>query len=586
MFAADAGEDGSNATDPPSKPEAGSDGSVADAGVDVDAAPTLHCSSDLHQILDQNDDVVTTCPPDQGCAGNQCIPACDAAAQSGNGIGCAYYVSPPDAIPEAGGGCFAAFVVNTWATPVKLTVERDGQTLDVDGMTRLPKGSGAGTTYEPLVNGEIPANDVALVFLSRFGNATSNCPGGVTPGYTSDFSNVRGTGIGAAFHITATGPIAAYDIYPYGGGSSAASGATLLYPTSAWGTNYVGVNAYRQTAVVPGGQNFLQVVAEDDATEVKILPIMSIAGGPGVSAVPANTTGVFQLNRGQILQFTQDGELTGSAIEANKPIGVFGGASALNIDVSAVAADVAHQQLPPVRAWGSRYVGVRYRNRFDGVEETPPWRIVGAVDGTTLTYEPSAPPGAPTSIDEGQVLEFSAAGPFVVKSQDDKHPFYVSAHMTGCGTVHSSDDCRGDPEFVNVVSPEQYLKAYVFFTDPTYPETDLVIVRQKSAGGFSDVTLDCAGALTGWQPVGTAGDFEYTRFDLVRGNFEAQGACNNGRHEISSAGLFGVTVWGWGSAATGGNFGGTNFTQAVSYAYPAGGGLKTVNTVVVPTTPH
>ena len=157
----------------------------------------------------------------------------------------------------------------------------------------------------------------------------------------------------------------------------------------------------------------------------------------------------------------------------------------------------------------------------------------------------------------------------------------MSAHMTGFQTLNpGGGDNRGDPEFVNVIPPEQYLSSYVFFTDPTYPETNLVVVRRKVGGSFSDVTLDCAGALSGWQPLGGSGDLEFTRVDLVRGNFEKQGSCDNGRHEMKSDAPFGVTVWGWGSAASTGFF-----SQAVSYAYPAGYSVKPVNTVVVPTEP-
>ena len=43
--------------------------------------------------------------------------------------------------------------------------------------------------------------------------------------------------------------------------------------------------------------------------------------------------------------------------------------------------------------------------------------------------------------------------------------------------------------------PEQYLQQYVFFTDPTYPETNLVVVRARGTDGqFHDVNLDCGGA--------------------------------------------------------------------------------------------
>src|SRR6202034_1936191 len=135
-----------------------------------------------------------------------------------------------------------------------------------------------------------------------------------------------------------------------------------------------------------------------------------------------------------------------------------GGHTGLNIGTDDCCADIAHQQIPPVRALGSEYVGVRYRNRYDGQEESPPWRIIGAADGTVLTWEPSAPSGAPTTLSLGQVTEFATNGPFVVTSQDSSHPFYVAAHMTGAAEFDPSQqdaggvaDGRGDAEFVNVI---------------------------------------------------------------------------------------------------------------------------------------
>jgi hypothetical protein len=118
-----------------------------------------------------------------------------------------------------------------------------------------------------------------------------------------------------------------------------------------------------------------------------------------------------------------------------------------------------------------------------------------------------------------------------------------------------------------------------------------VVTRSKAGGAFADVTLDClTGPLSGWQPAGSSGEFEYTRVDLSRGNFAKQAGCDNGRHEMKSTAPFGLTVWGWGSAATGGGLGpggGSGFySQAVSYAYPAGAGVKPVNTVVVSAGPR
>jgi len=259
-------------------------------------------------------------------------------------------------------------------------------------------------------------------------------------------------------------------------------------------------------------------------------------------------------------------------------------------------------------------VAVRYRNR-GSTEEVVPWRIVGAVDGTQLTYDPPQP-GAPTSIDAQRWLEFDEPGPFVVRSQDGSHPFYLAAYMTGgCGAPFVSDGgtpfCPGitngplkgfgDPEFLNVVPPVQYLPSYTFFTDPTYPETNLVVVRVRDpqTGGMPDVTLDCAGVLGGWQPVGSTGNYEMTRTDLSTGNFQGNGGCNNGVHTISATlpgatgsppptPLIGVTIWGWGNDVTfptdnsDEDEANPSFTRWVSYGYPAGANFKPLNTAVLP----
>jgi hypothetical protein len=310
----------------------------------------------------------------------------------------------------------------------------------------------------------------------------------------------------------------------------------------------------------------------------------------GVAAATHGMPAMYTLGKGQVLQFTQANSLAGSAVLADKPIGAWGGQQSFGLE--ACCDETGHQQIPPVKSLGSEYVLVKYRDRYDNHVESPPWRLMGAVDGTVLTWEPSVPMGAPTTLSLGQIVKFDGAGPYVVRSQDGQHPFYVSAHMTGGGLYdpqtadpNAMADGRGDAEFVNVVPPGEYMSQYVFFADPTYPETDLVVVRVKGSKGFADVNLDCAGALTGWMPAGTSGRYEYTHIDLVRHNFAPQGKCDNGRHQIQSKYPFGVTVWGWGSAETGPGttpLGGSGFySQYVSYAYPAGAGLQPINTVVV-----
>jgi IgGFc binding protein len=197
--------------------------------------------------------------------------------------------------------------------------------------------------------------------------------------------------------------------------------------------------------------------------------------------------------------------------------------------------------------------------------EVMPYRIVAARDGTLLDYDPAVPAGAPTVMNAGEVVTFRAGtgDAFVVRTQDAEHPIYLAAYMTGSngdGRTAKSYGGRGDPEFVNVVAAGQYLSSYSFYADPTYPETSLVVVRAKSRGEFEDVWLECAGNLPEWKPVGTRGDYEYTRVDLARqggpGDSFGTSVCRNGLQRMKSEGPFTATLWGWGAAA--------------SYAYPGG----------------
>ena len=548
---------------------------VFDAPVDVELsgdACTTHCSPDLHEVLDCHGNVLQTCAADQGCNGTGCSEACLAAQANQSTVGCEFYTIDPDVIDMGQGACFAAFVANTWTTPVTLAVDRNATTFDPAAIARVPSGSGKSLAYGPLPNGVIAPGDVAILFLARFGDKVTSCPAGITPAVTAVDAAVHGTGRGHAFHITATAPVVAYSIFPYGGGESALTTATLLLPSSPLATNFVAVAPFDKDLLVSEAARSLAIVGTQAGTAVTITPTHAIAPGPGVDGAQAGVPTTYTVGAGEELQFTQDDDLGGSVIQSSQPIMVYAGATCMNIGVSDFSCDVAHQQLPPVRALGSEYAAVRYRNRY-AVDEVVPWRMMGFVDGTSLTFDPPIA-GAPATLAKGQAAMFWTSTPFVVRSQDAAHPFYVSGHMTGWQSPMAGGNLeRGDPEFVNVVPARQYLATYTFFTDPTYPETDLVVVRRRNAqNAFDDVTLDCAGTLTGWQTIGSSA-YQFTRVDLVRGTFVPQGKCDNGRHVMSSASPFGLTVWGWGNEDTS--------TIAVSYAYPAGESIAPINDVVV-----
>ncbi len=543
------------------------------------------------------------CSSIEQCSMGKCVNPCVDTLGQDTSNGCEFYAMEMDLTPEAVGVCYAVFIVNQWSTgeAAKIEVDLGGQVLPVSQFTRIPAGFGTQTTYQPFNSvAGLPKDQVAIMFLSRDPAALqdpdpmsprrlASCPNGVVPAIVGDAA-LHGTGKAKAFHIKTNVPVVAYQMLPYGAGRARVTGATLLFPTNVWDTNYVAANAYAapSTFVRDRIGPTMSILASMDNTVVTILPTTQILAGGGLVATPQNVTGSYSLNKGEYLQFTQPIELTGSAIQSNNPIAVIGGATLMDVPTSRIRADSAEQMLPPIRALGHEYAAVRYRSRDKQIEEYVPWRIVGVVDGTQLTYDPPQP-GVPTTVNARELVEFNNQGPFVIRSQDASHPFYFASYMTG-GEFY---DGEGDPEFVNVISPAQYLPRYTFFTDPTYPETNLVIVRAKDQGVYPDVTLDCAGLLGNWKSIDAAGQYQFTRVDLSTGNFQGVGSCNNGVHVISSdlpfdggagKGRFGVTVWGWGNPMTWQPDEEDNpkFSRWVSYGYPAGANVATLNNVVLP----
>jgi len=543
----------------------------SDASVEEDAAVfdcLRQCSLDGRSVVDTcTGQILEQCPPELACGAGVCQKPCDAAAADRSSNGCEFYLQPPF-VRESVHSCYAAYVVNTSTLPVELSLELAGKKLDISKATFTTQPGGA--TLVPH-EGTVPPGESVIVFVSDLGpGATGDrlvrCPNGVVAATVTE-AVPRKTGIGASFHLTASAPISLSAIYPFGGASSFIPSATLLLPVATWGTQNIIVNSWGATFNI--GSPGAQIVASEDGTEVTIRPTEDIQGGVGVAGTAAFAPSTYRIDKGQVLQLVQDKELTGSVVMSNKPTSIFGGHECMNVPESRSYCDTALQQLPSLEQWGSEYATVGYRPRLGDDHEQMPYRIVAARDGTRLDYDPAVPRGAPVTVSAGQVVTFYAGAgePFVVRTQDVDHPVYLAAYMSGSSEPTSGDPVgnvdflgNGDPEFVNVIPAGQYLSSYSFYADPTYRETSLVIVRAKSHGELKDVTLECAGTLTDFRPLGTRGDYEYTRVDLARkggpGQTFGTSTCTNGVQHMTSEGPFTATLWGWAPYA--------------SYAYPGG----------------
>jgi IgGFc binding protein len=567
------------------------------------------------------------------------VQSCDDAAKNPGNAGCTFY---PVQVPELlslgnKGSCFAMTVVNPGNEPAKLSLERKGFPISLSQVTRIPHGTGNSMQYTPFDESVgLPGGEVAIIFLAGENLADSpmghvNCPAGVDlpprdPSFylysgadtppDDDGGMVQGVDYwsqrGTAFRLASDRPVIAYQTYPYGGGASYVTSAALLLPVEAWGTSHFVALPFDDTAMP---SRFATITAAYDRTEVafrvtdEIRPTTARDGSPWPGSPSAPSGSVFKttLDAGEFVELATGAldlntapnfSTAANALTSTKPVSVVSG-SPCQFKVEGTC-DSTHQQIPPLSAMGHQYAAVGYRNRCPQLEESIPWLIMGMVEGTELTYAPApseinpvtGQPVAPKSINAGQMIEFSSRDPFVVTSQDENHPFYLAGYMTGARITEN--DCiiptdpgepprtsrPGDPDFVNVVPVEQFMTSYIFFTDPTYPTTNLVLVRAKDeSGSFADVKLDCAKEpLSGWKPLG---DLQYTRVDLTNGDFmPAIPGCDNGRNRIESQAPFSVTVWGWGQDDV--ELHGES-TADTSYGYPGGSAIRKVNNVALPT---
>jgi hypothetical protein len=281
-------------------------------------------------------------------------------------------------------------------------------------------------------------------------------------------------------------------------------------------------------------------------------------GGAHSESIPA----------GMVRRLERDDLFIGTSITSDHPVALFVGAPMALMPYNQGAADSIISQVPPVEAWRSEYAVVGYPPRKRDVEDPALFRLVAAKAGTELAYDPIKPAGAPDRLDAGGLAVFQSATPFVVRSQDAQHPFYVSVAMTGGVTVcevipPSPEDvdagkdvettyreCIGDPELIAVPPPAEFATRFAFVAPHHYPATHLVLVRKKTTvGTFADVTLDCAGVVAGWQPIDSAGLYQTVTVPLSQADYAPQiypgGSCGIGPHTMSSTGALSGFLWGW-----------------------------------------
>ncbi len=370
----------------------------------------------------------------------------------------------------------------------------------------------------------------------------------IAPGTTSS--------TGQAYRIVSDLPIVAYQFQPLDNASPVFSNdATILFPTHVFSGDYTAITG---DAILVGADGFsvsddntgafVSVVGVEDGTTVTLYPTLALFPGAYQDVV---------LDRGQVLTAISSdrgapawGNLSGTRVIADKPVGVFSGSVSTSEPegTDACCADHVEHQMLPLTAWGQAYAAAPAAPASGGGSDASLFRITGAFDGTTLNYDPAVPPGAPLSIDAGQTVAFVSETPFTVHATDPEQSFAVAQFLLS--NQYFGAGRPGDPTMILLPAVEQFQAEYAFLMPQGYTTNFVTVVRPVG----TPMTLDGADVGSGFLPLGLLDGVQYEYAHL---------SPPPGSHVVEADAPFGIIVSG--------------HATDVSYGYAGGSGVGIIS---------
>lgn len=326
------------------------------------------------------------------------------------------------------------------------------------------------------------------------------------------------------------------------------SDAFLALPTAQLGRNYVVVswpNTQQPNPLgeIPGVSDFpsqFAVVGVEDDTRVTIGPTARINGEP------VSTPFTISLDRGDVFLARADGpvgtDLTGSTIEATRPVAVFTGHQRANVPFTeAVGRDHLVEQLLPLEHWRTRFISAPHAPRGSTARGLPDLlRVVAAEENTTLEVSGMSA----MMLRRGEPVDFPL---------DSARLFVASKPVLAMQLAHSSVDAKlidnyadslGDPFLTTVTAIDQFDTSYTIasMASPNIAEHYVDVTISERA--LTSLRIDGAPvAATSHEVLGASYRYLTVRLDT-------------GSHRLTADEPFGATVYGYGPYN--------------SYAYPAG----------------
>ncbi len=469
---------------------------------------------------------------------------CEQAAQAKTYLGCDFY---PTVTANNVWSVFdyAVVVANAGQNPADITVTRGGAAVT----TASVQPNQLATIYLPWVT------DLKGPDADECGSAT---PLG---------ASVRSpTG---AYHLTSTVPVTVYqfsplEYAPQGGPpgkdwsscpaqfcflgidcKSYSNDASLLLPSTAQTGNFRVFGYPGWQAANLGATLTVTGLFDNTNVTVSLGAQGAVLAGGGIAATSGGGQVTFSLNQGEVVELVGNAtsDFSGSLVQADQPVQVISGLPCRNIPDTAGYCDHIEESVFPAETLGEHYIVTTPTGPL-GSEAPYVVRLYGNVDGTTLTYPGVTPPGAPATLDAGQVVDLGQINQsFEVIGSN---AFGVATFLLGSTIVNPGGG--GDPSMSVATAVEQYRTKYVFLAPTDYQSNFVDVVMPMGAA----LTLDGAAVTQAATPISSG--FGVARVPLS--------TANNGAHVMTSDVPFGIQVIGYG--------------VDTSYMYPGGLNLELI----------
>ncbi len=247
-----------------------------------------------------------------------------------------------------------------------------------------------------------------------------------------------------AVHIVANEPIAVYGLNR----RFQTTDTYLAHPVNVLGTSYRAMGyAWLQNDLL----SQVAVIATEDETRVTITPTARTQRGK-----PAGKPFDIKLNRGDVYQIipkydpSTKSDLTGTLLEADKPIAVFSGHNCAYVpDPRVKACNLLVEQLPALRSWGRQFFVGTLAGRSSSVI-----RVLASED-STLVFE------------NNRLVAALQAGEFYENKNQTQHTMVTSSKpvlVAQFSKGFDNGDDVGDPMMIIVAPTEQFLAGYRFAT--------------------------------------------------------------------------------------------------------------------------